>query len=134
MLVIFTVRNEVAKVMFLQACVCPHGGRVSASVHAGIPPPRSRHLQEQTHTNLPPGADTHTPGSRHPLPGADTPSRVQTPPEQTPPGRDTPWSRHPPGAHPPRADSPQGHSHCCGLRTVRILLECILVCFTHYNK
>ena len=24
----FTVRNEVAKVMFLQACVCPQGGEV----------------------------------------------------------------------------------------------------------
>ena len=24
--VLFTVRNEVAKVMFLQACVCPRGG------------------------------------------------------------------------------------------------------------
>ena len=35
--VIITVRNEVAKVMFLQVCVCPHGV-VSASVLAGIPP------------------------------------------------------------------------------------------------
>ena len=62
--IIITVRNEVAKVMFLQACVCPHGG-VSASLHAGIlhpleqtPPweqtPPDRHPQEQT----PPGADT----------------------------------------------------------------------------
>ena len=33
---IFTVRNEVAKVMFLQVCVCPWG-RGSASVHVGIP-------------------------------------------------------------------------------------------------
>ena len=41
---IFTVGNEVAKVMFLQASVCPRGGGVSASVHAGIPrPPGSRH-------------------------------------------------------------------------------------------
>ena len=31
---VITVRNEVAKVMFLQVCVCPQGG-VSASVHAG---------------------------------------------------------------------------------------------------
>ena len=50
---IFTVRNEVAKVMFLQASVCPQGGSgVSASVHAGIiplSPTRSRHR---------PGADT----------------------------------------------------------------------------
>ena len=81
---VITVRNEVAKVMFLQACVCPHGG-VSTSMHAGIPP-QSRHPSGSRHTPLPPG-------SRHP-------------PEQTPPGRD---------------------GDCCGLRTVRILLECILV-------
>ena len=32
--------NEVvAKVMFLQVCVCPQGGRVSASVHTGMPCP-----------------------------------------------------------------------------------------------
>ena len=58
--ILITVRNEVAKVMFLQACVCPHGGGGSASVHTGMPP-GSRHPQEQT-----------PPGSRHP-PGADTP-------------------------------------------------------------
>ena len=73
----FTVRNEVAKVMFLQASVFPQGDGVSASVHAGMPQP--------------PGADTpleQTPRNRHP-PGADPdpPSREQTPPL---------WSRHPP--------------------------------------
>ena len=32
-----------AKVTFSQACICPQGGGVSASVHAGIyPPPQSR--------------------------------------------------------------------------------------------
>ena len=30
-------KGIVAKVMFLQVCVCPQGGRVSASVHAGMP-------------------------------------------------------------------------------------------------
>ena len=64
---IFTVRNEVAKVMFLQASVCPQGG-VSISVHARIP--------------LPPGAD---------IPQEQTP-----PPEQTPPRSRHPRSRHPP--------------------------------------
>ena len=80
---------------------------VSASVHAGIP-----------HT-LPLGADTPPPGADTPPWGADTPlgSRppplgADTPPEQTPPGADTP----PP---PPEIRSL--------LRTVRILLECILV-------
>ena len=43
---IFTVRNEVAKVMFLHLSVSHsvHRGGGSASVHAGIPPPpRTRH-------------------------------------------------------------------------------------------
>ena len=73
-----TVRNEVAKVMFLHLSVCPRGGGGSASVHAGIPhsPPRSR----------------HPPGGRHPA-----------------------GSRHPPSSRRLR------------LRTVRIVLECILV-------
>ena len=61
---VITVRNEVAKVIFLQACLCVHTGGVSASMHAGIPPP-SRHPSGSRHTPLPPG-------SRHP-PGADTP-------------------------------------------------------------
>ena len=70
--------------MFSQACVifCSWGG-VSASVHAGIPPPSP----EQT-----------PPQSRHPL-GADTP-RADTPPSRHPPRADTPWSR------PPSADTP----------------------------
>ena len=53
---IFTVRNEVAKVMFLHLCVCPQGGG-SASVHAGYHPTS----QEQA----PPRAGT-LPGNRHP--------------------------------------------------------------------
>ena len=59
---IFTGRNEVvAKVIFLHLFVILFTGGVSASVHAGIPPP---------------------PRSRHP-PGADTPlsPRADTPPE-----------------------------------------------------
>ena len=94
---LITGRKEVvAKVMFLLVSVILSGG-VSASVHAGIPPPRNRH---------PLGADT--PQSRHPLeqtppsleqtPGVDTPSLEQTPhQEQTPPR-----SRHPP----PRKQTP----------------------------
>ena len=81
---VITVRNEVAKVMFLQVSVCPQGGLgVSASVHAGIPPPEqtppwSRHPPEPTPQEQTP--QEQTPPSRHP-PGADTPP----PPEQTPP-------------------------------------------------
>ena len=105
---IFTVRNEFAKVMFLQACVCP-GGDVCLSAcwdttpweqkpphppEQPAPPPEQTHPLEQTTTR-----------SRHPPPGADPPG-TDTPPEQTPP-------------------RPL-------LRTVRILLECILVlnCFS----
>ena len=62
---------------FLHLSVCPHRGKGSASVHAGIPSPQ----------------------------------------EQAPPGADTP----PPSRHPPPP------SRQLLLRTVRILLECILV-------
>ena len=69
-----TVRNGVAKVMFLQACVCPQGG----------------YLTRYT----PPGQDTPPgPGT---LPGADTPPGPGT----TPRTRYTPHDQvHP---HPPR--------------------------------
>ena len=84
--VIIIVRNEVAKVMFLQASVCPQGG-VPDQEHpqgADIPPP---------------------PSSRHPL-GLDTPPRPGTPPgaDTTPPDQvHPPWDQvHPlgPGAPP----------------------------------
>ena len=98
-----------AKVIFSQACVknsVHSGGRVSASVHAGIPP-RSRHPPE------PPGS--RPPQSRHP-PGADTP-RPDTPLGADPPEQTAPQSRspradstqtgHPPTqAHPPRKQTP----------------------------
>ena len=92
--IILTVRNEVAKVMFLQASVCPQGG-----------------------WGCLPGADT--PGSRHP----------PTPWEQTPPpGADTPQSRPPSGSrHPPEQTHPLPPEIRLLLRTVRILLECILL-------
>ena len=49
-----------AKVIFSQVCVCPQGGGVSASVHAGIPDPRADTSPEQTPWEQTP------PGSRHP--------------------------------------------------------------------
>ena len=89
------------------------------------PPPEQTPSQEQT----PPQQTHHTleqtpPGSRHPL-GADTPRSRHIPqsrhsPEETPPRADTPPSRHPSERRPL-------------LRTVRILLECILV-FSTCNK
>ena len=89
--------------MFLQASVIlsTGGGRVSASVHAGMTDtPRTRHT-------TPPDQAHHPPRTRHP------------PQEQTPPGTDTP----------PRTNTPLGSrlQHTVNMRPVRILLECILV-------
>ena len=69
--------------IFTSVCqeFCPQGGRVSASVHAGIPP------WDQAH---PPRADT-PPGTRHPPRADNPPSRDQPPPPKTrtsPPGAD----------------------------------------------
>ena len=78
-----------AKVMFLQASVILLTAGVSASVHAGIPPP-----------------SRHPPGTTQPLeqtpPGPDTPQSRHHPPEQTPPGtRHTPPQSTPPSEHTP---------------------------------
>ena len=121
LIVIFiTVRNEVAKVMFLHLSV-------SHSVHRGGLPqcmlgyhtPRNRH----------PRGTRHPPGTRHPL-GTRHPPRTR----HHPPGPGTPWDQVPsqgpgtplgPGAPLPGPDT--APSRRLLLRTVRILLECILV-------
>ena len=97
----------------------------------GYPPPGSRHPRSR-HTSS--GADTPReetpPRSRHPWeetsPGSRHPSRTRHPPpgtrhpqEQAPLGPGNPRDQAPPGADPPGRRLP--------LRTVRILLECILV-------
>ena len=79
---LITGRNEVvAKVMFLQVCVCPQGGRVSASVHAGMPypppmenPPRWRtpQMENPSWMENPPG--WRTPPDGEPPPGKQTPA------------------------------------------------------------
>ena len=75
-----------------------------------IHPPRSRHPRDQT----PPTPEQTSPGSRHP-------------PEQTPPWSRHPlWSRHLPWSRPPQSRHPPPEIRSL-LRTVRILLECILV-------
>ena len=84
------------------------GKGVFASVHAGIPYRPKEHIP--------------FPWSRHPP--EQTPPRSRHPPEQTPPGADTPRSRHPQSRH-PRERRPL-------LRTVLILLECILVFVENY--
>ena len=102
---LITVRNEVAKVMFLQACVCPRGGGGGGSAWPGTPPrqvhPSSPRTRYTPWAVTPPG-----PGLPTPQPGPGTP------PGLVPPGPGTP----PPEIRPL-------------LRTVRILLECILVSF-----
>ena len=59
-------RNEVAaKVMFLQVCVCPQGGRVSASVHVGMPcppPPTRQTPPPRLRRTPPPGSRRSTSG------------------------------------------------------------------------
>ena len=81
-----------AKAIFLQASVCPQGGRgvCLSACWDTHPPPQIRHI--------PPRPSTPS--------GADTPQTRQTPREQTPhsrsrpptPGADPPGSRHPPEA------------------------------------
>ena len=58
--------------MFLQVCVCPQGGRVSASVHAGVPyPPGTRQIPPDGE----PPEDGEPPGMENPpLPGKQTPA------------------------------------------------------------
>ena len=73
-----------------------------------------------------------------------SPRAGRTPPEQTPPQDQTPQSRHPlpPGTRPyppspwSRHPPPPGSrlQHTAYERPVRILLECILVCFGFFFK
>ena len=100
---IFTIHNEVAKVMFLHlsASHSVHGGGGAGGGYLGRYPP------DQVH---PPGSGTppwtrYTPGTRK------TPLGPGTPPRQVPPPG--------PGTLP--------RSRRLLLRTVHILLECILV-------
>ena len=109
-----------AKVIFSQACVknsVHRGGRVSASVHAGIHPP-SRPPKDQTpQRRHPPRADP--PRADTPLgPGTPPPEQTPTPRDQTP-GADTHTSgtRHPPGQTPPRPDPPRDQTLDCSIRS-----------------
>ena len=94
-----------AKVMFLQASLILSTGG-SASVHAGIYPPDQRPTLKSRHP--PPKADTY------PFPGPG------------PPGVDTHPPTHP-GPDPPPPPPGSRLQHTVNERSVRILLECILV-------
>ena len=110
----FTTRNEVgARLCFhRRVWFCSQGG--SASVHAGMPPPRSRHPLGQT----PPGADT--PWTRQ-SPGADTPC----PPDQAPPLEQTPPDQaDPPGTeHAGRYGQREGGTHPTGMQSCSTLIS-----------
>ena len=86
---VFTVRNEVAKVIFLQASVCPQGGwGCLPQCMLGYHPLGSR---QPPRADIPTGAAT---AKQTPTLGADIPPASRCPPEQTSPllGADT----HPP--------------------------------------
>ena len=105
---LITVRNEVAKVMFLQACVCPQGG----STWPGIPPGRY----------TPPAG---TPPGRYTPPDQVPPRQVPPQDQVHPPRQVPPWAGLPrPGTPPPgtryttpRAGAPPRYGHCCGQYT-----------------
>ena len=125
-----TVRNEVAKVMFLQACVCP---TVGGSTWPGTPPwdqvhppgtrytpldqvqpPRTRY----THQPGAPPRPGYTPRTRY-TPWTGTPPRPGTPPHTryTPPDRYTPRQLHPPRDTATAADG----THPTGMHSCSIL-------------
>ena len=86
-----TVRNELAKVMFLHLSVIlfAGGGVCLSACWDTTPHPGSR----------PPGPGT--PRSRHP--------QTRHPPDQAPPDQAPPRSRHP-----PRPGTPLADGYCCG--------------------
>ena len=143
---IITCRNEVvAKVMFLHVSVILFmGGSL------GSPPPWDQ-------ADTPPQAGRTPPAGKPPWDQADPPGRENPPSRENPPGtrQTTSGRENPPGTRqtprtrqtPPRqgetprdqADNPPGPGrppgrrlrHTVNERPVRILLECILVCFVH---
>ena len=96
-----------AKVIFLQVSVCPQGGgRVSASVHAGMPYPPWMENPPPPQMENPP--DGEPPQMENP-PDGEPPSlpRLENPPRmENPPGKQTPAyglraaGTHPTGMHP----------------------------------
>ena len=102
--------------IFTSVCqeFCPRGGRVSASVHAGIHPPGP---------GTPPTRHPPRPGTPPPPPRPGTPPPVTRP--DPPPGPGNPRTRQTPrSSRPPSGSRLQ---HTVNERPVRILLEYILV-------
>ena len=98
--------------MFLQACVCPHGGWTETPWTETLGLLQCM-LAYHTHTHTHTPWEQTPPWSRHP-PRADTP--WSRPPRADtsgadPLGADTPLEQTPP---PPEADNPPENGHCCG--------------------
>ena len=112
---IITGRNEVvAKVMFLQVCVCPQGGGCLPQCMLGYHPPDQAD---------PPGPGRPPRTRQNPLDQGDPTGPGRPPQDQAdppPPG---------PGRPPGTRQTPPGSrlQHTVYERPVRILLECILV-------
>ena len=111
MLSYYRPQRSWAKVIFLQACVCPQGGRgvcLSACWDTHHPP-RTRHPPQ---SRPPPDQAHHPPGPGTP-PGADPPDQVHPPgsrPPRPPRSRHPPWTRHtPPQTPPPGPGTAQEH-------------------------
>ena len=132
----FTVRNKVAKVMFLPVSVCPWGDYLGSyppdQVHPpgpGTSPLGPDAPPDQVHPpgpGTPPSGTRHTPDQVPPQDQVHLP-RPGTPRPGTPPAPGTPpWTRSPQDqVHPPRQVPPPPRRLL--LRTVCILLECIPV-------
>ena len=78
---IFTVRNKVAKVMFLHVCVCPGGGGVPGQVppswdqvHPLGPGTSPRDQIHPLGPGTPPVDQVHRPGTRYTPPGPGAPA------------------------------------------------------------
>ena len=111
----------------------------STSVHAVIPPgtegrhtlgTKGRHSPDQKQTpNTPPAPKVDTPGTK----GRPPRTKSRHPPDQRQIPRTK--SRHPPDQRQtpgPKADTPRTKGRRLLLRTVPILLECILVILSYY--
>ena len=118
LLAYYRPQTKFTKVVFTPVCqsFCSQGEGVCLSACWDTTTPRSRHPPEQT-----PPSTRQNPRSRPPRTG---PPLEQTPPlKQTPPGADTPLEQTPPWEQ----TAPSREQRRLLLRTVRILLECILV-------
>ena len=105
---LITVRNEVAKVMFLHLSVSHSVHRGVYLLLGGVPAPKGVHAHPPPGSRYPPGRCTPLAGTP---PGQVNPSR-----QVHPPGRHTPWAGTPPSKYTPQQVpllSP-ADGYCCG--------------------